>query len=173
MPDIEYTFSSAQLSECERFRYTLTRIWDPNADLLVWMMLNPSTAHASKDDATIRRVRSFTQREGYGGFIVINVFAYRATTPAELHAHRLPEDRVNERMISQTLPKRDVIVAWGQSVALCPDFQRAKMLLSTARSVRCLGLTKGQRAGFGSRINQQPRHPVRLAKNTPLESWAP
>ena len=47
--------SAAVLSPCGRYRYTLERAWAPNPRYLMWVMLNPSTADATQDDATIRR----------------------------------------------------------------------------------------------------------------------
>ncbi|WP_030186512.1 DUF1643 domain-containing protein, partial [Streptomyces capuensis] len=37
------------------YRYLLTRVWDPSRPLLVYLMLNPSTADATTADPTIRR----------------------------------------------------------------------------------------------------------------------
>ncbi len=162
----------AEISECEKFRYTLSRMWDVSKPHLVWVMLNPSTADADTDDATIRRVRSFTKREGYGGFVVVNVFAYRATSPEDMHANRPAGDERNISTVQRIVHGRDVVVAWGNNICNVPEFQRVKMALERAHSVRCLGYTKG-RLGVGGcrRIDKEPRHPVRLASSTPLEAW--
>ena len=77
----------ALISPDQRFRYWLLRRWSPGP-LLVWVMLNPSTATPYLDDATIRKVRGFSKRLGYGGFVVVNVWAFRTKDPKVLHRNR-------------------------------------------------------------------------------------
>lgn len=74
----------AVISECEKYRYKLWRIWDETKPLILWVMLNPSTADATEDDPTIKKLIRLTKLWGYGGFYVGNVFPYRATNPKEL-----------------------------------------------------------------------------------------
>lgn len=81
----------ALISPCEKYRYWLLRGWDPALPAVLWVMLNPSTADATKDDATIRRCIKFSRRWGFGTMIVANLFAYRATDPKELHRVGLVE----------------------------------------------------------------------------------
>lgn len=50
----------------------------------VWLLCNPSTADASRDDPTVRRMRHFSARVNCPRFIVTNVWAWRATDPADL-----------------------------------------------------------------------------------------
>lgn len=82
----EATFTgSASISDCGRYRYSLERrIVGVEGANLTWLMLNPSTADASQDDPTIRKVMGFTRRAGYGVALVVNLFAWRATDPREL-----------------------------------------------------------------------------------------
>lgn len=77
---------SAVISDCGRYRYELRRVWDPTGPLLEFIMLNPSTADASVDDPTIRRCIAFAMAWGYGGIVVRNLFAFRATNPGALLA---------------------------------------------------------------------------------------
>lgn len=67
----------------DAFRYVLWRRWGPGK-LLVFMMLNPSTADASLNDATIRKCMGFAAMLGYDGIIVVNQHPFRATDPADL-----------------------------------------------------------------------------------------
>ncbi len=160
----------ALISPCGEYRYWLERRWEPGPPL-VWVMLNPSTADANKDDPTIRRVRGFTKREGYGGFVVVNVWALRATDPKDLHRRRQAFENENIRHVLAVVNSRDVVVAWGANINSCPGLQRVRMVLRDAKSLRCLGLTKGTRAACASRANRQPRHPLMLRKDTPLVPW--
>jgi hypothetical protein len=52
--------------------------------------MNPSTADENKDDPTIRRCVQFASSWGCGGLCMANLFALRATKPAELFAARDP-----------------------------------------------------------------------------------
>ena len=73
------TVGAAGISECGCYRYWLTRTWNPRRATLCWVLLNPSTADADRDDPTIRRCQGFARSWGYGGIVVVNLFAYRAT----------------------------------------------------------------------------------------------
>ena len=72
---------AAILSDDGRYRYLLERQWDERPRM-AWCMLNPSTADANIDDQTIKRCIGFAKREGFGGIIVVNLMAFRATSPA-------------------------------------------------------------------------------------------
>ena len=75
---------SAEISPCGLYRYSLTRKWEAWKGTVNFIMLNPSTADAQEDDPTIRRCIGFAKAWGYGGIVVTNLFAYRATNPKEL-----------------------------------------------------------------------------------------
>jgi hypothetical protein len=79
------------------YRYLLWRTWNPKANTMVWLMLNPSTADAMNDDPTIRRCIGFAQREGCGSIQVLNLYALRATKPKHLFDHPDPEGGVSFR----------------------------------------------------------------------------
>lgn len=84
--------SGAIISEDGKYRFQLWRIWDESKPLVLWVMHNPSTADANKDDPTIRRCMGFTKSwTGYGGFYVGNLFPYRATNPKELLGKSIEE----------------------------------------------------------------------------------
>lgn len=70
---------NAIISTCGRYRYSLERSTGGPGPVLCWLMLNPSTADATKDDPTIRKVIGFSGRNGYGAVIVVNLFAWRST----------------------------------------------------------------------------------------------
>ncbi len=87
----------AVLSECEQYRYVLYRQWDKSLDTITYIGLNPSTADAHKDDQTIRKLIEFTKRNGYGGFAIVNLFAYRATKPRDLLVCQEPIVEENDK----------------------------------------------------------------------------
>ena len=47
--------STAVYSDCESYRYMLTRTWDPGGDKALFIMLNPSTATEVQNDPTVER----------------------------------------------------------------------------------------------------------------------
>src|SRR5207245_10014631 len=73
--------SGASFSRDRRYRYRLWRRWDAARPVVAFVMLNPSTADAARDDPTIRRWSGFARAWGYGRLEVVNLFAYRATDP--------------------------------------------------------------------------------------------
>jgi hypothetical protein len=126
-------------------------------------MLNPSTADATQDDATIRRCVSFSHRWGHGGLVVVNLYAYRAIDPGDLWRVDNPVGPENNDYIRHWARRcATVVAAWG-----CFDGpgRRAidvrSLLLRLGCKIYCLGTTRGG----------DPRHPVRLAATTPLEVY--
>ena len=67
-------FMSADMAH----RYRLDRVWDDSLPVLLWAMLNSSTADHIQNDPTITRVIDFSKRFGYGGAFILNLFAFRS-----------------------------------------------------------------------------------------------
>lgn len=158
--------SSAVISPCSQYRYLLRRIWNPAGPILVWLMLNPSTADAETDDATITRCINRAQAIGFGGIEVVNLFAWRATDPRELfHVGRDPIGPDNDRHILEACSPRSsmVIAGWGNH----GDFDRRDRVViklvtkELRRPLHALKLT-----GQG-----QPGHPLYIPMSTQPFVW--
>lgn len=159
--------SDAILSPCELYRYRLSRIWDDSRPLLVWAMLNPSTADSFLDDPTIRRVRSFSHDADAGGFFVVNLFAWRSSSPEKMfRVEREGQDIVgpdNDQHIREACSGHRVVVAWGAGASAEVGDRRANGVLALLASIGvkplCLGRTK---------LGEAPRHPLYVPGGTPL-----
>ena len=144
------------------YRYLLEHRWGTAAPM-VFVMLNPSTADATRDDPTLRRCLRFARRDGRGGLIVVNLFALRATDPAALAAHPDPVGPDNDQILCAAIGRgTPVIAAWGTHGALHARDQAVLRLLAPAR-LSCLGRT----------AHGQPRHPLYQPADTPLTDYHP
>jgi hypothetical protein len=152
--------ASATFDDSKTYRYRLSRRWG-NEPAATFIMLNPSTADAFQDDPTVRRCISFAKREGCGGLVVLNLFALRATNPAELLTHEDPVGPWNDAAFGGIERAGPVVAAWGVPPIRGRDIIVAVELERQGLDVQCLGRTQG---GF-------PRHPLRLAAATPLQPW--
>ena len=104
----------AIISEDGKYRYRLERTWDESGVKVLFIMLNPSTADAINDDATIRRCIDFAKRWGYGGLLVGNLFAYRATKPTELLNAENPIGEDNLKYLNEMYGEvTRAVCAWG------------------------------------------------------------
>ena len=97
------------------FRYLLWRVWDANLPLLLVIMLNPSTADHKADDRTIMTLTARAKADGYGGIIVINLFAFRATSPADMKKAKDPIGPQNDKIVDVLLDMNEQppLCAWG------------------------------------------------------------
>lgn len=144
----------AALSENRLYRYSLHRRWAPTSPVR-FIMLNPSTADATADDPTIRRCMGFARAWGYGGIVVHNLYALRATDPRELLAHPDPVGPDNDRYLRDADSAGLTVCAWGAHPAAARRADRViGMLLGSGAAPHHLGLTK---AGA-------PRHPLYLPR---------
>lgn len=80
----------ATFSACRKYRYRLWEIWDRSKPIVLYIMLNPSTADEVKNDPTVERCSRRAQKLGYGGFRIANIFALRSTDPKALYGHESP-----------------------------------------------------------------------------------
>lgn len=73
-----------------RYLYRLWRSWEKapggTEGTCLWVMLNPSTADHVQDDPTIRRVVGYSKAWGFTRAEVVNLYAYRTASPADLCA---------------------------------------------------------------------------------------
>ena len=76
--------------------------------------LNPSRADEQVDDPTIRRCMGYGRAWGYGGLIVANLFAFRATWPRDLKKAKRPIGRQNDAWLNRLAAGAKLVVAaWG------------------------------------------------------------
>jgi hypothetical protein len=159
-----YRARGACFSACGRYRYLLTRTWDPDLPRICWIMLNPSTADAEKLDPTNRRCLRFSQAWGYGGMAVVNLFALRATNPGLLYESDDPCGPDNLRYLQEAASRAgSVMVAWGAHGTYRGQSEIVRALLSAMPDVTAyhLGLTKGG----------QPRHPLYVPAQIARQGW--
>jgi len=155
---------TAVLSPCGLYRYRLERTVAMEGPVYAFFGVNPSTADANLDDATVRKWIGFCKRWGASRFIVGNVFAYRATDVKKLATVDDPfGDEIGDHT-TDIINDADILVpCWGNTAKVPPKLQFAfdvllDALLSSGKPVRHFGFTK---AG-------DPAHPLMLGYDTPL-----
>lgn len=145
----------AIFSLCGKFRYVLGRQWNAALPMLVFVMLNPSIATADFDDPTIRKCVAFAKMMGFGGIVVVNLFAYRATDPHDLRRAGYQVGEENDAHIARAVTNnRNVVCAWG---AHARGLARPAEVLALLRR---LGVKPMAIAFTGDGI---PRHPLMLS----------
>lgn len=158
----ERVAGQACLSDCGHYRYWLRREWGEGDSGPLFVMLNPSTADAMQDDPTIRRCKAFARTWGYSRMDVVNLFAYRATSPRDLLAAAEPIGYENDRHIrihARVAPL--IVAAWGAHGGHLGRGREVLRMLTNVGpvgAVHCLGMTTGG----------HPRHPLYVRGDTPL-----
>lgn len=157
--DIDYP--PAVISKCGRYRYELRRVWDPTGPLLEFVMLNPSTADATIDDPTVRRCIDFAKTWGYGGIVVRNLYALRATNPQVLLNYSGDSyGPRNDEFIGQ-VAAHCTIAAWGAHAAT-----RSPNAVAT---INVLQMCRPRLFCLGTNANGSPKHPLYVpADRTPI-----
>jgi len=159
----------ALFSPCRTWRYRLTRQLGGGRRIANIIMVNPSTADELANDRSVNRCIGFARASwGCAELIVSNLFAFVATQPIDMLAAADPVGPKNmDYVIGAACRAHEsggpVIAAWGINGGH-RDQNRIVMSLLTQTlgiPVQCLGTTA---KGF-------PRHPLYLAKDTPLEPF--
>lgn len=147
-------------SRCDAYRYGLTRVWDAGSPAMLFIMLNPSTADEHRNDPTVARCETRARQMGYGGVMVANLFAFRATRPQDLKQAADPKGDLNDALLLHWVGHAGLTVAaWGVHGShqnRCRDIAHA-----LGPSVFHLGLTK----------DGHPRHPLYVSFTTEPALW--
>lgn len=170
---------AAVLSDCGRYRYSLERRWADHPRYVLWLMLNPSTADATKNDATIRRCMRFAKDWGYGGILVANLYAWRATHPTELFQ---APDPVGDQGCVDGVPVRNdeflerlwrragtVVCAWGQRGPIAGRRWQVIRLLRASGGLDSIGIARLNYLTLNG--NGEPGHPLRLRSELTPQFW--
>lgn len=164
MTDALFDTGSAVFSPCRTYRYRLTRSGlaaRTRPGYVAWIMLNPSTADENVNDKTIRRCIGFTTREGYSSLAVVNLYAMRSPYPEDLRRHAAPCGPDNDAAIIDVARGAGLVIcAWGADPMAPPRARAVEDLLADV-PLWCLGWSK----------EGEPRHPLMLAKGTPLQPY--
>ena len=144
------------------YRYMLERVFDPaDSSRLVVIGLNPSTADEVDDDPTVRRCLGFAEREGKGGLIMLNIFAFRTTDPKQMKEHRRSVGEENNAILAAYCEhyNHQVVAAWGNHGS---HMGRCGFVAGSLKHITPLWC-------WGRNKTGEPKHPLYLRSDTPLE----
>jgi hypothetical protein len=160
--------NGATFSEDRSHRWSLWRRWEAGCSLgrmLPFIGLNPSTADESLDDPTVRRCISFAHAWNYGGMVMLNIFAFRATDPKDMKSAAHPIGPSNDHALLEVSKACGrVICCWGTHGAYMNRGEEVVHLLGKKDiPFFHLGLTK----------DGHPKHPLYLLASTQPALWRP
>lgn len=164
----EVTSAGDHFSADRRFRWALEYGWG-TAPALIVIGQNPSKASRDRTDPTVIRCARRAHRMGLGGLLMLNLFPFVATDPADLWAAgEQPEEELrNLATIEAALDLRGaatVIFAPGGD----PHPRHAAMAAKVEAIARGCGVTLHC---LGTTAAGLPRHPSRLGYDAPVAPW--
>lgn len=131
---------------------------------LICFGINPSTAEPNNLDNTVNYVNHIAAANGHDSFVMLNVYAQRATNPCDLHndfSEELKEQ--NERMIAALIDGKPLTLwaAWGGLI------KKRKYLLQLVKNIialpelsNCTWVSRGNPTKDG-----HPHHPLYVKKD--------
>lgn len=153
-----------------RWRYELIHHWndllsggyEPDR-VLPWIGLNPSTADESQLDPTLKRIAKFSQKFGYDGFVMLNLFAWRDTDPAEMMRQSNPVGVENDAVLdSWAKPGRKIVCCWGNHGGHLSRWRKvAERLKAKGAKLMCLD----------TNADGSPKHPLYVKGTAVLREW--
>lgn len=159
------SLGTAIYSPCRLYRYFLTRKPWGDGPIMVFGMLNPSTAGPDENDPTVARCIGYAKKTpGIGGLAVVNIFAYRSTDPKKLLAVGDPTGPRNREYLRFAAREAGAFVcAWGALSKTLWSIARLTIgaLKEARRDLKCLAKT----------AEGQPRHPLYLKGELEPQPW--
>ena len=158
----------ASISPCGLYRFELRRDIEPDdapsfvlAGTVAFLLNNPSTADAMKNDPTVVRGLGYTIAWGFSRMIFVNVNPYRSTDPERA---LLPSDEaldVNVAVLRRVAQEAELVVCgWGMKA----DAGLVKVATETMLPHVHLHALAYSKTGV-------PRHPLYLRKDLRPLLW--
>ena len=157
---------TASISANRLYRWSLTREWG-DGGRACWVMLNPSTADAEKDDPTLCSIIKRSQAWGYGSLVVVNLIPFRTSSPDRCKEwlrcgpHQTVTD-TNATIVMYEAQAADLVVAaWGNH-----EWATRGLKFGFGHELYCIGTND----------DGSPRHPLARAPwrlGTPPQLWSP
>jgi hypothetical protein len=116
---IHYSTIEASAEIVDNYRYWLKRVWDSSKEIGVFVALNPSKATELKCDQTMCNMNNLALQWGWGGFYILNLFAYMSTDKSKLQDTSNPVGVLNDQHIRKICSNHTtIIVSWGEEKTL-------------------------------------------------------
>lgn len=140
---------TALFSDDGKYRYQLLRQWNEQQKMVMCIGLNPSRAGSEKDDPTISLLTRVLEYQGYGGFIMTNLYAYITPYPKELFNVSDAIGDNDQHIAAVALSTQAQIFCWGNFKGIDYRSKRMKELFPDALC-------------FGKTPTGSPWHPLAL-----------
>lgn len=145
------------IGDNDKVRYLLKK---EGSKPLVVIGVNPSTANDDRPDATMTRVLGIAERNGYDGFIMLNLYPQRCVKPASLS--RGFDAAIHEENLRQFkealagIDHPDVLLAFGDNIGIRPYLKNClRDIVAVINGHNPHWLQLGTPTGNGN-----PRHPL-------------
>lgn len=157
----------------EEYRYLLGT---KGNNSLVCIGINPSTAEPDRLDNTLKSVERIANSNGYDSFVMVNVYAQRATAPTDMEQtcnmtlHRENCAALRYALSLTTADKPAIWAAWGAIIKTRP------YLFDCVEDMIRVGNECGAHwyvAGARSKKGGHPHHPLYLRSDTQLMPFDP
>jgi hypothetical protein len=134
---MKYKFDVDQIAE-DPYRCQLKLVFQDEKPLIAFVGLNPSTADDKKDDRTIRKCINYCKIWGYGGFYMVNLFAYRETDRSQIYKVENPNGPENDFYLKRVFDDVELVICcWGNDGVLKA---RNKEVLEMIKEPFCLSV---------------------------------
>jgi hypothetical protein len=161
MKEIKFVKSEAVFSEDKKYRYELTRVWDDSKPKIGFVALNPSVADETENDPTIWKLVRSADGWGYGGIVIVNLFALVTSSPEAMKVASEPIGDENDKYLSKMSKASDlekIVAVWGDDGVHLNRAEQVKKMFSQ------LWALKISESG-------QPRHPRFLKSDVEPFLW--
>jgi hypothetical protein len=106
----------AVISDDGNYRYWLSRTWGRGGKVVAFIGLNPSTADSKQNDPTVLKCIRFAKSWGATKLVMVNLFAYRSSSPKDLRQVADPVGADNDAWILRAVEEADIVMAaWGNN----------------------------------------------------------
>ena len=154
-------------NEDDSVRYTLGK---PGTNNLICIGINPSTAVPDNLDNTVTRVSRIAAKNGYDGWMMLNVYPQRDTFPVNIH------DRAERSIIESNVAEikkvltqykfTDIWAAWGVEITRRPFLLHCLKEVHDCFDHNYRWLHYGELTKAG-----HPKHPSRLPYSYQLQEF--